>query len=360
MNNFLHQRYYNNSLYQYLCVIILLAVAYFVKNLISKYFATILFKLVARTGKKLDKFSFISLIVPPLEIFLFLLISFAALDKLNYPSSLNVVIYKVHLFQAFDVAAITSLVITFTWLCLRMIDFIATILEEIARKANDNSESQLVIFFKDFFKVIIAIIGFLLVLRFGFNIDIASLITGLSIIGAAIALATKESLENLIASFILFFDRPFTVGDLVKVNNITGTVEKIGLRSSRLRTEDKTLLSVPNKQMVDSSVENISLRTQRRVVIDLNINLNVNKLKLNQIINKINVELKNRELENLMIFLKETGKTAHIVEIIFFTSMHQTVTEFLSFRQDVNLQVIKLLQENDIPFAASTNNFIIT
>ena len=91
----------------------------------------------------------------------------------------------------------------------------------------------------------------LVIIRFAFGWNIGSLLTGLSIVGAAIALALKESLENLIASFIIFFDKPFATGDLVKVNAITGTVEKIGLRSTRIRTEQKTFVTVPNKQMVD-------------------------------------------------------------------------------------------------------------
>ncbi|MEI9958567.1 MAG: mechanosensitive ion channel domain-containing protein [Ferruginibacter sp.] len=59
-------------------------------------------------------------------------------------------------------------------------------------------------------------------------------------------------MENLIASFIIFFDKPFTAGDTLTANNISGTVEKIGLRSTRIRTADKTLVTIPNKLMVDS------------------------------------------------------------------------------------------------------------
>ena len=87
--------------------------------------------------------------------------------------------------------------------------------------------------------------------------------------GAALALSSKESIENLIGSFIIFFDKPFTVGDTVKVNNISGAVEKIGLRSTRIRTDLKTYVTVPNKQMVDSIVDNQTLRTYRKAEIRL-------------------------------------------------------------------------------------------
>ncbi len=115
--------------------------------------------------------------------------------------------------------------------------------------------------------------GLLLILRFAFNYNITTVLTGLSIVGAAIALSLRESLENLIASFVIFFDKPFTTGDLVKVQNITGNVERIGLRSTRIRTEQKSYVTVPNKQMVDSILDNLSLRSQRKNDLWLHLNL---------------------------------------------------------------------------------------
>ena len=129
MNNFLHTEFYNNTVSLYLCVLFSIALAAILKRLISKYFASVLFKLVARTGKKLNKLSFVSLIIAPLENFLFLFISFVALDRLNYPNELNFKIYKTTFFGVIDSASSIALVVTFTWLCLRAIDFVATVLE---------------------------------------------------------------------------------------------------------------------------------------------------------------------------------------------------------------------------------------
>ena len=100
-----------------------------------------------------------------------------------------------------------------------------------------------------------------------------AILASLGLAGAAFALAAKESIENLIASFVIFFDKPFTAGDVLKVNNISGTVEKIGLRSTRIRTDQKTYVTVPNKQMVDSIVDNLSLRTQRKGELRLELSL---------------------------------------------------------------------------------------
>ncbi len=355
MYSLLDKEIYHNSVAAYLGVIFAIVLAILLKRFISKYFATLFYKLVARTGKKINRIAFVSLIIQPLEIFLLLFISFVALDRLNYPAALNFKIYRSTFFQVVDTASTTALIIAFTWLCLRIIDFAALILEEQASKVKDQTESQLVIFFKDFFKMIIAIIGLLLILRFGFNKNVGNLITGLSIVGAAIALATKESLENLIASFIIFFDRPFTVGDTVKVYNLTGVIEKIGLRSTRIRTEEKTFISVPNKQMVDSIVDNLSLRTMRKVVVQLDISLTAKAVQLQQLSPSIQRILFEEDILSSTVFLKDTGKTAHIVEIEYYTSMDQTPNEFNFLREKLNLKFVELLEQLDIPFAATTN-----
>jgi len=199
----------------------------------------------------------------------------------------------------------------------------------------------------------------LLVLRFTFNYDIGKLITGLSIVGAAIALATKESLENLIASFIIFFDKPFTTGDMVKVQGFTGSVERIGLRSTRIRTDHKTYITVPNKQMVDTILDNITLRTQRRAEIKLEIGLSATAAQLKKIIPSIKNLLQQDDVVSSTVFLSDTGKNAHIITVEYFTGMHQNINEFNSFREEINFKVIELLNENDIELAAATTDVVV-
>ena len=80
-------------------------------------------------------------------------------------------------------------------------------------------------------------------------------------------MASKESLENLLGSFTIFFDRPFTVGDIVQVGNVTGKVAKVGFRSTRITTFDRSIVTVPNKKMIDAELDNLGLRPVRRVKV---------------------------------------------------------------------------------------------
>lgn len=359
MENFLQQELLNNTLASYLAVAGIIVFALIFKRFLSKYLAKLLYKIVAKAAKNIARQSFLDLVVQPLDVFLVLLISIIALDKLHFPTQLDFNIYHVTFRQIIDSIAAGTLILVFIWLCLRVIDFIAMILEEKANLTKDQSDNQLVIFFKDFFKVILVVIGILLILRFSFNKHIGNLLTSLSLVGAAIALATRESMENLIASFIIFVDKPFITGDLVKVANFTGTIEKIGLRSTRIRTTDKTYISVPNKQMVDTIVDNITLRTQRKVELRLELGLNVTVQQLRELIPALKTILQKQGIENTMVFLADTGKSAHMVQVEYFTNMEQSLEEFIGLREVINFEVIELLESRKIELSAATTDVLI-
>lgn len=359
MDRFLQQKVLDNTVESYLYVLGTILLMLLLKRLISKYLAQQLFKMIASKTNQTARKSFLDLVVQPLGLFLLLSISIIAIDKLKFPGALDFKIYRVTSKQLIESVANGIMVIVFIRLCLRIIDFIATILEEKANLTKDQTDNQLIIFFKDFFKVILVIIGILLLMKFSFNKGIGNLLTGLSIVGAAIALATRESMENLIASFIIFFDKPFVVGDLVKVNGFTGNIEKIGLRSTRIRTTEKTYISVPNKQMVDSIVDNMSLRTQRKAELRLEIDLAASAAQLQALTDAIKQMLTLPDIENKVVFLGETGKNAHVISVEFFTSAELPIEAFNQLRQDVNLQIINWMEQHKIDMAASNTSVTV-
>jgi MscS family membrane protein len=343
----------DNTLGTYILIsgIILLAVS--LKQYISRLIATLVFRIVKRVAYGVDRNSFVNLVTPPLETFFVILVTLVALEKLNYPRLFDVSIYKVSLHRVIEIIAMIVMIITFFWLLLRIIDFIAIILEQKANVTESQTDNQLIVFFKDFFKVILVIIGILMVLKFGFNFKITSLITGLSLAGAAIALATRESIENLIASFIIFFDRPFSTGDQIKVHNITGTVERIGLRSTRVRTTQKSYVTVPNKQMVDSIMDNISLQTQRRAFVQLEISARTEPDTIRQFVLRLEDLMQQRRdrIENYTVFMADIVKNSYVVTIEFFTAPIP-VADFNEVRQFVNLGIVQLMDEMNVKLAS--------
>ena len=370
MDSFLDRVILDNTIRSYLIVAGIICIVVFLKRYVSRYIAGLLFRLIRRIAHGVDKIMFVNLVVAPLNTFLLLLITIITLEKLTFPFtpidlgpfsfSPNFNIYKVSLHSLIDTLSITILIISFIWLLLRIIDFVAGILEQKANLTSDYSENQLIVFFKDFFKVIFIINGILLVLKFGFHLNIGNIITGLSIAGAAIALSLRESLENLIASFIVFFDKPFTQGDVVKVHHVTGTVEKIGLRSTRIRTDQKTYVTIPNKQMVDSIMDNLSLRTQRRAFVQLEINAETLPEAVGQLISGVESILKTyRQVESYTVYLSDINKNAFFIPVEFFTAPI-AVTDFNQLRQKVNMDIIKLMVNLKIRLATKEPDPIVT
>lgn len=369
MNEILDTVILDNTLRSYLVVAGIIIAAFLLKKYLSRYIAGLLFRLVNRVVKGVDKPHFVDLVVAPLQTFLLILITLLALDKLNFPTgeyewggfsfSPNFTLYKLSLRDILEAAGKIILIFSFIWLLLRIIDFVALILGRRADRTPGQDDNQLIVFFKDFFKVVIVINGILMVLKFGFNFNIGSLITGLSIAGAAIALATRESLENLIASFIIFFDRPFSSGDLVKVQQVTGTIEKIGLRSTRIRTDQKTFVTVPNKQMVDNILDNYSERTQRRAFLQLELSGLTPAETVDAFINAVRKDLEKRmdRLLTANVYLADIQKNALIVQIEYFTPAIP-IDEFHALRQEINLQTLAQLKSFQIRLAVKEGEAI--
>lgn len=235
-----------------------------------------------------------------------------------------------------------------------MIDYLAIILEKRASTTEDTTDDQLIIFFREFLKVILVIICILVMIRFVLDEDITKILAGLSLAGAAIALAAKESLENLIASFIIFFDRPFRVGDLLKVQQINGTVEKIGLRSTRIRTNDKTYVSIPNKQMVDTIVDNFSLRNKRRGELNLYLDLKTSLTQINQLLNGLEKEMTIEGVTEKTILLNDLKIEAYQISIEYFTDPIP-MSSFNVIKQSIHLKVLALLEDLKIEIAGKNN-----
>jgi MscS family membrane protein len=358
--DFLDTVYFNNTIRSYCIVAGTILVMLLLKRYFSRYIAALLYRLFNRLWKTVDQQSFIDLVVEPLEWLLFILIAVFAIDKLNFPVNWQYKIYGHAVDEIIGRLGIGIIIISFTFFLLRIIDFIALVLEQKAARTADKSDDQLVIFFRDFLKVIIVIISLLLLIKACFNQPIGNLLTSLSIVGAAIALAAKESLENLIASFIIFFDKPFTSGDIVKVNAITGTVEKIGLRSTRIRTTDKTLVTVPNKQMVDNITDNWSMRTHRRGEIKLELTTATKSVQTQQLIEAIKKLMMSKSdiINSSTVHLTEITKNGIVISAEYFTP-HIPYDAFTQLKEELSFAVKDLLEQNNIDMATASNSFTI-
>ncbi len=349
----------DNSVRAWLICIGTILLVFLFKRYLSRFLSRVIFKLIKSRSWNIDQYSFVELVFQPMQVFLIVTVMMITLENLNFPTLLNIRIYQIELRSIIASLAKGIWVVIFIWLLRRMIDFIASLMEQKANLTEDLADNQMVVFFKEFFKAVLVILGILLVIRFSFNKDITTYLAGLSIVAGALALAARESLENLIASFIIFFDKPFHVGDTIKVHQITGTIERIGLRSTRLRTDQKTYVSVPNKQMVDSIMDNLSLRSQRRADLKLEISLKTSTVKLDHVVAGIKSILSHTAIENYTCFLSDITGTAFIITIEYYTGLIP-VSEFNQLKQTINLEILRLLESMNVELAGESREVIIT
>lgn len=324
---------------------------------LSRYIASQLHKWVVRWSGNIDRTVFKDFVVGPLGWFLLLSIAVFALDKLRFPTDLDVEVYGLTTKDLFNRLGKGIIVTSFFWLLLRFVDFVATVLNDKAQLQTDIRENQLIVFFRDFLKVVIGILGVLVIVKVCFNQPIGNVLTGLSIVGAALALAAKESMENLIASFVIFFNRPFFTGDLVKTSSVTGTVELIGLRSTRIRTADTTLVTVPNKQMVDGIVDNWSMRKKRRGEMLLQLDTKTTAAQMKHLLEDIRQLLSTEQnplITQADVHFREFSKEGQLIAAEFFTEPIP-MTEFWKLKESIHLAIREQIETRGVDFAGEEN-----
>jgi MscS family membrane protein len=177
MNSFWQQQWGENTILAYTTVAGVILLVWLFRRYLSSVLAGWLFRWLGRVLSTVERSQFNALVITPLERFVLVMVLTIALYRLQFPSALNFTIYS---FEARDmIHAIGKLLViaTFTSLLLRAIDFAAILLEQRASRTPDLSDNQLIVFFKDFFKVVLVIIAILMMLRFAFGFDIGGLIT---------------------------------------------------------------------------------------------------------------------------------------------------------------------------------------
>jgi len=177
------------------------------------------------------------------------------LQWLNLPSSVHDMISKV---------AVFFLAFSGVWAAYRLVDVLTAYLTQVAARTGTRMDDLLVPLVRKTLKIFVVVFG-LVFLAGKLGLDIQAMLGGLAISGLAIALASKDTVENLFGSFTVLLERPFQIGDYVSIMGIEGTVEEVGFRSTRLRTAGNSVVTLPNSRLVSAHIENRGPRERRRI-----------------------------------------------------------------------------------------------
>jgi len=156
------------------------------------------------------------------------------------------------------------------WAAYRLVDIVAIYLLRRALRTESKLDDALVPLIPRTLKIFVTVIGFVFIAD-NINVDISSLLAGLGLGGLAFALAAKDMVQNLFGSVTVLMDRTFSVGDWIIVGGVEGSVERIGFRSTRIRTFYNSVVTVPNSKFITADVDNMGERRYRRLSCKLSL-----------------------------------------------------------------------------------------
>jgi len=209
---------------------------------------------------------------------------------------------------------------------------------------NSHTASSLLMLGARLGKFVVAAFAFVAVLA-ELGYPVTSLITGLGIGGIALALAAQKTVENLFGAFSLAIDQPFREGDMIHVDSILGTVESIGLRSTRIRTVDRTLITIPNGKLAEMRVETISARDRMRFYCVLGVAHSPAK-QISQILHGIEGLLRaNATVVTDTISVRLIGVTDSAMNLEIITLLETSqYPKFLELRQGLLLGIMEVVE----------------
>lgn len=357
LSDFLKLTFIGNSVESYCWFVGIILAGLIFQRFFSKLLTLFVFKFLQKYSTDVGYAQLLVLLKKPMGIFIMLIIFYLAFDRLQFSPEWNLVPVekfglRMVLYRLFQI----SIVFSITWIFLRVIDFFGLILMHRASLTQSKTDDQFVPFIKETIKVIVIIFSIFFVLGAIFELNVASLIAGLGIGGLAIALAAKESLENLIGSFTIFLDKPFIIGDSIKIGAVEGQVENIGFRSTRIRTLEKSFVTIPNKKLVDNELDNLSLRSQRRVSFNIGLSYETRSEQFKNIIADIQKFIENHPQiakGETHVRLNSFDSSAMNIMVLYFVDRTE-YNVYLDVHEEINYKIIEIVEKYGSSFAHLT------
>lgn len=261
----------------------------------------------------------------------------------------------------FSVASELLSFLSFIWVGWKIIDLCVSFVERKGVLFNLKYDALIFPIISRTLKVIIVCIGILSTAEI-LNLPISSLIAGLGIGGMAVALAGQSTISNLFGSITILVDRPFKIGDWVVIGAVEGNVEKLGFRSTRIRTFYNSLVTVPNANLITASVDNYGERQFRRFKTHISILYETPASKIDSFCEGIrNILLAHPKLRKdyfIVNLNKFNDSSLDILLYCFFIA--SSYSDETQIRHDVMLSIIKLAEELGVGFAYPTRTLYMS
>lgn len=342
--------YYGNTLENWLISLAIIVGAAILNKgiiLINKY---VIRKITAKTKSRLDDILF-RMLQAPVLLGIILLAIWIAVSRLHLEPKTVAFFAKSYKFL---------IVLNVTWFVVR---FINALIEEYLVPAAESNQTKYIdnnlmpILRRAILGVVWAI-GTIMALT-NIGVDVGALIAGLGIGGLAFALAAQDTIKNIFGGITIFTDRPFRIGDRIKVDGFDGFVEDIGVRSTRLRTLEKRLVTIPNYKIVEASIENITDEPMRRVLMVLGLTYNTTPEKMAEAISILkNMPNVIAEIEPTEVnaFFSDFSPYSMDLKFIYWVKKGEDVVEVPS---RINFEILSAFTKAGLSFAFPTQTVLL-
>lgn len=339
-NGFWGQMFFDNTLRMYVTALIILTVSILFFLLLQKIILVKLDSLSKRTKTDLDDalIATVKRIKPP---FYWFLSFYIGVRFLNYPDTVGWILHS---------ALIIILVVQVLTASSTFINFL---FRKLASKQKESGSKSAMGYLAIITKIALWSLGILLILS-NLGIDITSLIAGLGIGGIAIAFALQNILGDLFSSFAIWFDKPFVVGDFVVIGPHSGTVEKIGIKTTRIRSLQGEEIVISNQELTTTRIQNFKRLKERRVVFYIGVEYSTSPKQLKDIpliIQNIIKDIPQIRFDRAHFF--RFDDSALTFEIVYFVESDEYEV-YMDVQQAINLGIHEAFIDQGINIAFPT------
>ncbi len=340
---FLEQTYYGNTILQWLTSLGIILFVVILGKVVYWVFSKIVRVFTSRTRTQLDDV-IIDLVEEPAVFVMIATGIWFALKLLNLPEAVdNAIANSYHIILALLIG----------WLLVRLFDaFYLGVLKPWCDKTENDLDDQLMPILRKGAKLIIWVMAIVIGLN-NAGYDVAALLAGLGIGGLALAMAAKDTVSNIFGGFTIFADQPFRINERVRIDGYDGVITEIGVRSTRLRTLEGRIVTIPNSRFTDAPVENVSQEPSRKIKLDLGLTYDTPAEKMElamDVLKKINDANPNTE-EKTIISFNGFGDFAMNIMFIYYI---KSGADIAGTQTEMNLEILRQFNVNNLEFAFPT------
>lgn len=345
MNEFLRQKYFDNTIQEYLLATGILILTFFAILFLKKFFLSRIKKRIEESGY--NKFHYIEKITNRLLVpALFLGAVYVALEYLSFGKEADKIISIIY------IVILTYFIIRFSIALLRFL------LDRYFQRNRSEEELKRIQPLYGIINLLIWVIGLIFLLdNLGFQVT--TIVTGLGITGIAVALAAQALLGDLFSYFVIFFDRPFEVGDFISFDGNSGNIEKIGIKTTKIRSLSGEQLIVANSKLTNTVVHNFKRLERRRVILKLGVTYQTPLEKLEAIPELVkSIITKNELVEFDRGHFANYGDFSLNFEFVYFILSSDYKT-YMDIQQKINFDIYHEFEKEKIEFAYPTQTIFV-